>query len=243
MAIGFTEDSNYTEIAKAIRNKLGNSETYTPAEMAVAIAAIETGVALDPLTNQAPANKIFKGYSVYNSEGEVINGTAMGPLNKPATSNELLYGYEAYNPDGDKITGTAIAPIANNAASSLQILSGYKAYSDKGELITGEAFLQGGFIPIHLAADGWNGSTYTVVRTDCKVDEGQTPLIDLPFNSSAANANRMVKAAITMPSCKTTSTTDSTTGVITYTTTFVFSAVTTPLVDITVGIFNITLIE
>lgn len=230
MAIGFTEDSNYTEIAKAIRNKLGNSETYTPAEMAVAIAAIETGVALDPLANQAPANKIFSGYSVYNSDGEVINGTAMGALNKPAAAPEILYGYEAYNADGDKLTGTALAPLTK-PATSVHVLSGYEAYNEKGEKIEGQAIMQVGYLEIVLDPTLWNGTTYTYTTNDWTLDTSinQVPLMDLPTKSSAPNARAVVESAITMPYYESTATSI----------TFTFSAVRTPTEEVTVAIFNI----
>lgn len=234
MAIGFTEDSNYTEIAKAIRKKLNNEETFTPAEMAVAIEAIETGVALDPLANQAPANKIFKGYSVYNSEGEVIDGSAMGELSKPATSNEILYGYEAYNPDGDKLTGTALAPLTK-PATSVHVLSGYEAYNDKGEKIEGQAIMQVGYLEIVLDPTLWNGTTYTYTTNDWTLDTSinQVPLMDLPTKSSAPNARAVVESAITMPYYESTATSI----------TFTFSAVRTPTEEVTVAIFNIIPVE
>ena len=43
MAKVLTDSQHYTNIANAIRGKNGSSDTYTPAEMADAILAIETG--------------------------------------------------------------------------------------------------------------------------------------------------------------------------------------------------------
>ena len=43
MAIGLTDEANYSAIADAIRDKNGSTTTYTPAEMADAIMTIETG--------------------------------------------------------------------------------------------------------------------------------------------------------------------------------------------------------
>ena len=42
MEIGLTNKDNYKAIANAIREKNGSTETYTPSEMADAIAAIPT---------------------------------------------------------------------------------------------------------------------------------------------------------------------------------------------------------
>lgn len=46
MAIVTTDSANYTNIADAIRNKTGGSDTYTPAQMAEAISSISGGVSL-----------------------------------------------------------------------------------------------------------------------------------------------------------------------------------------------------
>lgn len=43
MAIVTTDSANYTAIANAIRNKTGGADTYTPAQMAAAIAGIVAG--------------------------------------------------------------------------------------------------------------------------------------------------------------------------------------------------------
>lgn len=43
MAIGITDEKNYQDIADAIREKNGSSDTYTPSEMADAIRGIEGG--------------------------------------------------------------------------------------------------------------------------------------------------------------------------------------------------------
>lgn len=43
MAIVTTDSANYTAIANAIRNKTGGADTYTPAQMAAAIAGIVSG--------------------------------------------------------------------------------------------------------------------------------------------------------------------------------------------------------
>ena len=43
MALKITDEQNYQDIADAIRNKLGNSDTFLPSEMADAIESIPTG--------------------------------------------------------------------------------------------------------------------------------------------------------------------------------------------------------
>lgn len=42
MALGITDNQNYTDIAKAIRGKTGGAVTYKPGEMAAAITALPT---------------------------------------------------------------------------------------------------------------------------------------------------------------------------------------------------------
>lgn len=136
-------------------------------------------------------------------------------------------------------TGVQLDPLTNPATGQ-QILSGFEAYDEEGNLLEGTAFLTGGTAEFTLAADSWNGTTYTVTTNAWRKVEGQTPLMDLPFTSSAVNAQRVVEAGITMPSVATTSSTDSATGAIIYTTTLIFSAVRTPPVDVDVAVFNIT---
>lgn len=46
----YTDPTNYTNIAAAIRTKLDNEETYKPSEMPAAILAIETGGEIEPIT-------------------------------------------------------------------------------------------------------------------------------------------------------------------------------------------------
>lgn len=212
MAKGLTDDSHYQAIAEAIRAKNGLTDSYTPEEMAAAINGIETGKALDELENQAAAEQILVGYAAYNADGEVITGVTE--------------------------KGIVLTPL-DNTAGAAQILSGYQAYDEDGNVITGAGELFESQAEFTLTAADWNGTTFTVTTNAWRVSDTATPLMDLPYTSSAVNAQRVVEAGITMPSCKTTSSTDSSTGVVTYTTTIVFSAVTTPPVDVDVAVFNL----
>ncbi len=212
MARGLTDSANYQAIADAIRAKNGLTETYAPEEMAPAIEAIETGRALDTLENQAAAEHILKGYAAYNAEGEVVTGVTE--------------------------KGVVLAPL-DNTAGVAQILSGYQAYDEEGNVITGGGELFESQAEFTLTAADWNGTTFTVTTNAWRVSDTATALMDLPYTSSAVNAQRVVEAGITMPSCSTSSKTDSSTGVVTYTTTIVFSAVTTPPVDVDVAVFNL----
>ena len=125
--------------------------------------------------------------------------------------------------------GIDLEPL-KNPATGQQILSGYEAYDSNGKVLTGTAFLTGGTAEFTLLAENWNGTTYTLTTTEWIVSDGQTPLMDLPFTSSAVNAQRVVEAGITMPSVSTSS----------GTTTIIFSAVRTPPVDVDVAVYNIT---
>lgn len=243
MSLGLTDDSNYQAIADAIRAKNGETDTYSPEEMAQAILDIKTGTALNPLDNPATAKKIFEGYMAYNDQGEPIVGEALPDLSNPATSEEILAGYMAYDSNGDAIVGqaeagTALEPLSNPATGQ-QILSGYEAYDSDGNVLSGTAFLTGGYAEFTLEAGKWDGTTYTVITSSWRAAEGQTPLMDLPYTSSAVNAQRVVESGITMPRVRTSSSTAED-GTVTYTTTIIFSAVTTPPVDVDVAVFNIT---
>lgn len=209
---GLTEKANYQAIADAIRAKNGLEESYTPGEMAAAIEEIKTGKALDTLENQAAAEHILKGYAAYDAEGEVVTGITE--------------------------RGVVLKPLENTAGAA-QILSGYQAYDEDGNLITGAGELFESQAVFTLAAADWNGTTFTVTTNAWRVSDTATALMDLPYTSSAVNAQRVVEAGITMPSVTTEKGTNSDTGVVTYTTTIVFSAVRTPPVDVDVAVFNL----
>lgn len=136
-------------------------------------------------------------------------------------------------------TGIQLDPLPNPAASQ-HILSGYEAYDAEGNKLEGTAFLTGGYAEFTLEAGKWNGTTYTVTTNGWRVENLQIPLMDLPYDSSAVNAQRVVEAGITMPRISTSQSTNSETGVVTYTTTIIFSAIRTPPVDVNVAVFNIT---
>lgn len=212
MARGLTDSMHYQAIADAIRSKNGLTNTYTPEQMAIAINDIETQKALDVLQNQAMADHILKGYAAYNADGEVITGITE--------------------------KGIVLEPL-DNTAGSAQILSGYQAYDENGNVITGAGELFESQAEFTLTAADWNGTTFTVTTTAWRVSDTATPLMDLPYTSSAVNAQRVVEAGITMPRVNTIKNTDSSTGVVTYNTTIVFSAVTTPPVDVDVAVFNL----
>lgn len=212
MERGLTDEANYQAIADAIREKTGSDDTYTPEEMPAAIEGIETGVTLDTLNNQAEAEHILTGYAAYNAKGEVVTGVTE--------------------------KGVVLKPL-DNTAGAAQVLSGYQAYDENGNVITGAGELFESQAEFTLTAADWNGTTFTVTTNAWRVSDTATPLMDLPYTSSAVNAQRVVEAGITMPRVTTTSSTNSDTGVVTYTTTIVFSAVITPPVDVDVAVFNL----
>lgn len=62
MAIGITDEKNYQDIADAIREKNGSSDTYTPSEMADAIRGIEGGEGFDLTQVGGSLHSAFNGW-------------------------------------------------------------------------------------------------------------------------------------------------------------------------------------
>ena len=71
------------EIANAIRNRKGSSNTYTPGEMAKEILAI-SGTALDILVNPGGPNTMLEGTEMLNSNGRKVTG-----IIKTKTENDI----------------------------------------------------------------------------------------------------------------------------------------------------------
>lgn len=80
-----TEESNLVNIANSIRNKTGVERKYAPAEMAGAIAAIETGIGIGAMAGDCGISH----YSEFNNitDGEIKNDDYRYTFIKPATGN------------------------------------------------------------------------------------------------------------------------------------------------------------
>lgn len=74
MANVLTDDTNYKNIANAIRAKNGKSDLYKPSDMAEAISELDSGISLDPLDNPASSYEILNGYQAYDENGNMITG-------------------------------------------------------------------------------------------------------------------------------------------------------------------------
>lgn len=75
MAKAVTDTQNYSDIANAIRAKAGTTDTYTPSQMAAAIAGISTGTPVLLTTVSLPADWTESG-GEYTQTVSVDGGTA-----------------------------------------------------------------------------------------------------------------------------------------------------------------------
>lgn len=115
MTIGLTDSANYQAIADAIRSKNGNTETYSPDEMAEAINNIPTNEPMETLENQAGAEHISVGYAAYNAEGEVITGIAETVTDELV--REAIDDYFVENPIATGATQEQVSQIQSNTAA------------------------------------------------------------------------------------------------------------------------------
>lgn len=63
------------DIASAIRNKKGITNSIPAQQFSTEIASIETGVSLEPLSQPASAKNIWYGLEAYDASGTLITGT------------------------------------------------------------------------------------------------------------------------------------------------------------------------
>lgn len=96
MSKGLVTDQYLTDIADAIRSKLGGSDTYTPAEMAAAISSISSGGGSVTVTDEANATGIT---CVITTSGEPTPPTPVETwetiyeVNSKAPSVDTPYNY------------------------------------------------------------------------------------------------------------------------------------------------------
>lgn len=124
MAKVVTDSQHYSDIADAIREKTGSSATYTPAEMAPAIAAIETGCDLEALT-VIPTGEEFTEYP---------NGAGFSSVTVAGDENlapeNIKKGVTIYG-----VTGTA----EGGGSDSVVVPTDYASYVETAKtLYTGE---------------------------------------------------------------------------------------------------------
>ena len=75
MSIITTDSQNYTDIANAIRSKVGTSDTFKPSEMAPAILTIPSGSGTDVSDTTATAADVLAGKYFHVADGTKTTGT------------------------------------------------------------------------------------------------------------------------------------------------------------------------
>lgn len=74
MSIITTDSQNYTNIANAIRTKVGTSDTFKPSEMASAILSIPSGSGTDVSDTTATASDVKSGKIFHTADGTKTTG-------------------------------------------------------------------------------------------------------------------------------------------------------------------------
>lgn len=108
----------------------------------------------------------------------------------------------------------------------------------------GTEYVSGSMTEVTLEAAGWNGTTFTktLTYTDPTDPVYTTNLqLGIPPTSSAANAEALRAAGITLPQSSQSTTTSESDGVTTttVTVTLVFSAVYAPTADVRIGVYGL----
>ena len=130
----FVNESSLRNIANAIRNKTGNSNTYQPSQMAGAIEGISVGVDLPTLTNPASETEVFEGREIIDGEGNKKVGTFTID-NEVITQTDLIT--QIATALQTKASANINLPELSNPASSDKILNGYEAIDGEGNLVIG----------------------------------------------------------------------------------------------------------
>lgn len=111
MASVIIDDINLTNIANAIREKNGSSETYKPSEMSAAISSLSSGSGGDDFSIDLTNKTNFKYWNYYGNWSEIINKYG-NKIIFPQTADSL---YQAFFGDKTSIDLSNLTlPVAAN---------------------------------------------------------------------------------------------------------------------------------
>ena len=100
MAIVYTDEQNYIDIANSIRTKNGETRTYRPDQMADAILDIETRVDIT-LDNPASGSDLRSGKQLIDANYNIIDGSVPSRSSSDVVANENVVSIPAGIYDSD----------------------------------------------------------------------------------------------------------------------------------------------
>ena len=128
MAQVLTDESNYEDIADAIREKNGTSDTYTPSEMARAIRGIETGGDVTGVKGNAESS--YRTGNVNITPANIGAKAVQSAVSSPSASGTAIEFIDSISQDAQGV----ITPAKKTVRVATTSQSGLMSATDKEDL-------------------------------------------------------------------------------------------------------------